>query len=395
MESPSVLKREVSKPTDPDGLVLEGWAQGFMVGSLIIMSSITLANMRKGVLLHKLILLELLLGIWHGFWILLHNPMYAWWLSVSAIFLNASWSLHNVIAWMKIKPFLRRPISLLFIWSVILVQPYWVLEIYANFAYFHNVNTIFLRTRPWEALCRDPWWIATTVLLFYNIKTRYELSLSEIIRLSPRFGVMLGAMIISIIFIVLDVCSVTNTFDASGLPVGINPFWKISFVFKCLTDSAILDDFKTALDRLRAYKVSRLGSFAIDSSDQRMRDDGELEAQWSSVANPRHEDRLPSPDSVYFPHKWRETNTRKSHFEKIPQGKKRYLANGNSRDRDEVGPSSVDPKHRRQPSPPRTFDPNDSTLELHDVGNLAGGDYARAMREVSLDSDNPPGHKRA
>lgn len=46
------------RPTDPNGLVLEAWAQGFMVGALIIMSCITLANMRRGVLLHKLILLE-------------------------------------------------------------------------------------------------------------------------------------------------------------------------------------------------------------------------------------------------------------------------------------------------------------------------------------------------
>jgi hypothetical protein len=49
---------EITKPVDPDGLVLEAWAQGYMVGSLIIMSCITLANMRRGVLLHKLILLE-------------------------------------------------------------------------------------------------------------------------------------------------------------------------------------------------------------------------------------------------------------------------------------------------------------------------------------------------
>lgn len=49
---------KIEKPTDPDGLVLEAWAQGYMVGSLIIMSCITLANMRRGVLLHKLILLE-------------------------------------------------------------------------------------------------------------------------------------------------------------------------------------------------------------------------------------------------------------------------------------------------------------------------------------------------
>jgi hypothetical protein len=49
---------EITKPVDPAGLVLEAWAQGYMVGSLIIMSCITLANMRRGVLLHKLILLE-------------------------------------------------------------------------------------------------------------------------------------------------------------------------------------------------------------------------------------------------------------------------------------------------------------------------------------------------
>lgn len=41
-----------------DGLVLESWAQGFEVGALIIMACVTVANMRKGVLLHKLILLE-------------------------------------------------------------------------------------------------------------------------------------------------------------------------------------------------------------------------------------------------------------------------------------------------------------------------------------------------
>jgi hypothetical protein len=52
------VDRTVRKPTDPNGLILESWAQGFMVGSLVIMSCITLANMRRGVLLHKLILIE-------------------------------------------------------------------------------------------------------------------------------------------------------------------------------------------------------------------------------------------------------------------------------------------------------------------------------------------------
>lgn len=169
---------------------------------------------------------------------------------------------------MKIRPFLNKTASRLFIGSVILVQPYWVVEIYANFTYYHNINTVFLKTRPWEALCRDPWWVLAACILIYNIKTRYDLSVTQIVRISPRFAVMLGAMIISICFIVLDVLSVTSALK-SALPVGINPFWKLSFVFKCLTDSVVLDDFKTALDRLRAYKLSRLGSFAMDGTDAR------------------------------------------------------------------------------------------------------------------------------
>ena len=144
----------VPKPTDREELVLEAWAQGYLVGSLIIMAFITLANMRRGVLLHKLILLELILGLWQGFWLFFPTPVHAWWLSVAAIFLNASWSLHNVIAWMKIKPFFSKPTSYIFIGTIILAQPYWILEIYANFAYFHGVNRLFLSTRPYEALCR-------------------------------------------------------------------------------------------------------------------------------------------------------------------------------------------------------------------------------------------------
>ena len=39
-------------------LTLESWSQGFMIGALVIMAGITVANMRKKVLLHKLIFLE-------------------------------------------------------------------------------------------------------------------------------------------------------------------------------------------------------------------------------------------------------------------------------------------------------------------------------------------------
>jgi len=48
----------VGKPQDPAGLTLEAWAQGFMCGALIIMAAIAISNMRRHVLLHKLILIE-------------------------------------------------------------------------------------------------------------------------------------------------------------------------------------------------------------------------------------------------------------------------------------------------------------------------------------------------
>jgi hypothetical protein len=56
---PNYVKRTVHYPADdPAALVLEAWSQGLMTGSLVIMAAVTIANMRPGVLLHKLILLE-------------------------------------------------------------------------------------------------------------------------------------------------------------------------------------------------------------------------------------------------------------------------------------------------------------------------------------------------
>jgi hypothetical protein len=52
------LKALVNKPTEAQELILEAWSQGFMIGALIIMAGITISNMRRGVLLHKLILIE-------------------------------------------------------------------------------------------------------------------------------------------------------------------------------------------------------------------------------------------------------------------------------------------------------------------------------------------------
>lgn len=130
--------------------------------------------------------------------------------------------------------------------------------------YFSNTSSIFTTTRPYEALFRDPWWLFTACNLLYNIKTKYEFGLLELIRVSPRFGVLLSALLLSVAFIILDILSVTHVIPSGALPDGINPFWKLSFVFKCLTDTIVLDDFKSALDRLKRYKMERMGSVLSD-----------------------------------------------------------------------------------------------------------------------------------
>jgi hypothetical protein len=221
-------------------------------------------------------------------------------------------------------------------------------------------------------LQRDPWWILTTVSLFYNIKVRYDLRIIDIIRISPRFGIMMGAMILSIAFIILDVCSVTDAFK-SVLPIGINPFWKLSFVFKCLTDSVVLDDFKTALDRLRAFRISRMGSLSIDNPDRRARGDGELENAWEEARAPDGVAMMPSPDGDYIRPHWPGMKDGANHVESIVPNQARDSTSKNM--------SMEDIVFSATPGSPR------SRMQLQDVEHLAQeSDYARAVREMSNES---------
>jgi hypothetical protein len=252
--------------------------------------------------------LQLLLGIWQGFWLFPGGSASRWWLSVAAIPLNMSWFVHNIISWMKIKPFLSRFWSLVFLYTCILSFPYWAIEIYANFSYFNGHSDWFKKSRPLELLFRDPWWIITTVYLFTIIKTHYAMTIRDIIRISPRFGIMLASMLISISFVICDVCAVTGALKIGGnSDTGINPFWKLAFAFKCLTDSVILDDFKMALDRLRAFKISRLGSYSADNSDRRTRNDNNLVQTWEKAEreakdNQRNLSDLEKSSDSYDPH---------------------------------------------------------------------------------------------
>lgn len=100
-------------------------------------------------------LYQLVLAVPNGFFIFFDPPVFGWYLSSTAAVLITSWSLHNVIAWIKNKPFLNPTTSRIYIGTVMLVQVYWILEIYANFAYFNGINKhLFVSTRPYEALCR-------------------------------------------------------------------------------------------------------------------------------------------------------------------------------------------------------------------------------------------------
>lgn len=141
------------------------------------------------------------------------------------------------------------------------------------------------------SMTSDPWWIFTIVNLFWNIKFRYELGLLEIVKVSPRFGILLLCMSLSVIFIILDILSVTPVISIGV----INPFWKFAFVFKCFTDSIILDDFKAALDKLSEYRRLRIRPFNIlgDTSSDRDYDSSHpREGKWLRRHGRAHDPRV-------------------------------------------------------------------------------------------------------
>ncbi|KAL9106967.1 MAG: hypothetical protein Q9227_008090 [Pyrenula ochraceoflavens] len=189
----------------------------------------------------------------HGTFCFMDFYGYGWYLSSTAALLYTSWQVHNLVAWIKIKPFLNPLASKIYIWTVVAVTPLIILQIFDNFRYFNNISELYLKIRPYEPLFRDPWWIFTCCYLLYMVRTRYSFPLLSLLHRCPRFTVMLLSMALSIIFIALDVTSsVVPSFNGRDV-VGINPYWKIQLVFKCFADTVILDDFRTALERLRKY----------------------------------------------------------------------------------------------------------------------------------------------
>ncbi|KZM28517.1 hypothetical protein ST47_g319 [Ascochyta rabiei] len=237
-----------------EGGFLEAWAQGYNVGSLVILILIVFCNYRSGIWLHKLILLELVLALWHGTFIFVEDPWYGWYLSATATLLFISYFLHNVVAWLKIRPFLPQWGSRFFIITLLCVQPFWVAEAWSNFSYFNGLGSdANVRMRPWEALVRDPWWIFTTWKLIDAIKKTYGFKIWALIRINSRFGIMLLCMFLSIAFLLTDAAISAARVTASS---GINPYWRFALVFKCASDTIFLDDFKSVLDNIVHRKFS-------------------------------------------------------------------------------------------------------------------------------------------
>lgn len=248
---------------NPEVYVVESWGEGFMFGALLIMSCITLSNMRRGVLLHKLILLEvrslpqiphpphlqpmdpltrlgnqrptqpyiymkkflltirsnqLLLAMTHGTFCFFSFEGYGWYLSSTAALLYLSYFTHNIVAWMKIKPFFSGPqasfrpsiclwVTRIYLGTLALSFPALVFQIHNNYKFFNNKSELYKGVRPYEPLMRDPWWIFSCGVLLHVTRKAFSLKIFTLVRKSPRFGILLVAILLAIGFTIMDILS--------------------------------------------------------------------------------------------------------------------------------------------------------------------------------------------
>lgn len=151
---------------------------------------------------------------------------YGWYLSSTAALLYLSWIVHNVVAWMKIKPFFMDPRGMfkpktgiwvrnIYLSTLACTVPVIIFQIYDNFRFFNNINDQYKSVRPYEPLMRDPWWIFTCLTLFRVIQKVYGTGVLELIQKSPRFGILLVSIVLSMTFTALDIVSSIHNFIGS------------------------------------------------------------------------------------------------------------------------------------------------------------------------------------
>lgn len=145
---------------------------------------------------------------------------YGYYLAATAALLNSSYFIHNVVAWLKIRPFFRgshrtfsssysRWIPRIYLATLALSAPALVFNIFNVFRFFNNTSRLFAKVRPYEPLFRDPWWIFSCATLMQVIRKSYGLNVWRLCKKSPRFGVMLVAMFLAVAFTILDILAST------------------------------------------------------------------------------------------------------------------------------------------------------------------------------------------
>ena len=108
---------------------------------------------------------QLLLAIMHGTFCFMSFPGYGWYLSSTATLLYCSWFVHNIVAWMKVKPFFDDPRSLfssnagkivgrIYLVTLAMTVPPILLQIVCNFLYFNNIYDLYTAVRPTEPVFR-------------------------------------------------------------------------------------------------------------------------------------------------------------------------------------------------------------------------------------------------
>ena len=90
---------------------------------------------------------------------------YGWYLSSTAALLYCSYFTHNVVAWIKIKPFFKQPsgsfspltcklVTWIYLTTLAATIPIFIFQIVNNFRYFNNINELYDSLRPYEPLIK-------------------------------------------------------------------------------------------------------------------------------------------------------------------------------------------------------------------------------------------------
>lgn len=158
----------------------------------------------------------------HGTFCFMAFDGYGFYLSSTAALLYCSYFTHNIVAWMKIKPFFTEPrpffgpklcywVPKIYLITLGMTIPVYVFQIFNNFRFFNNISTLYESVRPYEPLIRDPWWVFSCVMFFRVIAKGYGLSVFGLMRRSPRLGIMLAAICFALCFTVVDIsASITD-----------------------------------------------------------------------------------------------------------------------------------------------------------------------------------------